>query len=216
MTCSISPTKMAWTSRGTLFAGTTATIQVTVTSTSYPQGYLQGWVDFNADGDWTDAGEHIISDRVLGTGDYDISFPVPVGANRRKHLCAIPLFVECRAWHRPATHSPVKWKITACWSCRTNRWPTPTAMKCCKTPSTKPLNVLVNDFPSSTRSAGHHGCHAAAAWQRADFRGPTDSAVFTGPRCRQSTRRRVHLHDQRRDGRHVHGRASPCSCVPRS
>ena len=63
-----------------MFAGTTATIEVTITSTSYPHGFLQGWIDFNADGDWTDAGEHVIADRLLGTGVYDISFAVPAAA----------------------------------------------------------------------------------------------------------------------------------------
>ncbi|NLX55607.1 MAG: S8 family serine peptidase [Planctomycetaceae bacterium] len=63
-----------------LYAGTTATLGVTVTSTSYPQGFLQGWIDFNQDGDWTDAGEHVICDRVLGTGVYQIPITVPSNA----------------------------------------------------------------------------------------------------------------------------------------
>ncbi len=63
-----------------LYAGKMASIEVTITSSAYPAGYLQGWIDFNGDGDWSDAGEHIISDRLLGTGTYTISFPVPASA----------------------------------------------------------------------------------------------------------------------------------------
>ena len=43
----------------------------------------------------------------------------------------------------------MKWKTTACWSCRTNRWRTRTASKCRKA-IIELLHVLANDFASST------------------------------------------------------------------
>ena len=51
-------------------------IQVTVTGT----GYLQGWIDFNADGDWSDAGEQIINNMSVTTGVYNLGSIVPPNA----------------------------------------------------------------------------------------------------------------------------------------
>jgi hypothetical protein len=55
-------------------------VRVSVTNTTSVTGYLQGWVDFNGDGDFLDAGEQIITNRALGTGSFDISFTAPAGA----------------------------------------------------------------------------------------------------------------------------------------
>lgn len=63
-----------------LFAGKANTIRVTVSTGAYSAGVLQGWIDFNADGDWTDAGEQVIRDLALGEGVHDVSIAVPVGA----------------------------------------------------------------------------------------------------------------------------------------
>ena len=57
-------------------AGIATTIEVTVTGS----GVLEGWIDFNADGDWTDPGEQIIP--------IDQSSPF---AARRDELCPIDL-----------------------------------------------------------------------------------------------------------------------------
>ena len=65
---------------GNFYAGTTGTISVTVTATSRPSGYLQGWLDFNDDGDWLDAGEQIVVDRLLGSGTYSLNFAIPADA----------------------------------------------------------------------------------------------------------------------------------------
>lgn len=54
--------------------GETVELPVTV-STS---GYLQAWVDFNADFDWSDAGEHVFSNRLLSAGRNDPSFHIPL------------------------------------------------------------------------------------------------------------------------------------------
>ena len=61
----------------TVFQGTTASIDVTVQTSGYQDGYLQGWIDFNADGDWSDAGEQVISDERLGEGTHTLSFDIP-------------------------------------------------------------------------------------------------------------------------------------------
>jgi uncharacterized repeat protein (TIGR01451 family) len=43
-------------------------------------GLLNAWVDFNADGDWDDAGEQIFTDETLVAGSNSLTFAVPVGA----------------------------------------------------------------------------------------------------------------------------------------
>ncbi len=57
-----------------------ATVRVGVRSTGFSAGVLQGWVDFNRDGDFLDAGEQIIKDLSLATGIHDIQFVVPQNA----------------------------------------------------------------------------------------------------------------------------------------
>ncbi|MFM9962910.1 MAG: GEVED domain-containing protein, partial [Planctomycetaceae bacterium] len=42
-------------------------------------GRLQGWIDFNRDGDWNDEGEQIVTNHALVEGSNVISFVVPVG-----------------------------------------------------------------------------------------------------------------------------------------
>lgn len=43
-------------------------------------GTLNGWIDFNADGDWMDSGEQVFIDRSLAAGINGISFDVPADA----------------------------------------------------------------------------------------------------------------------------------------
>ncbi len=43
-------------------------------------GRLQGWIDFNADGDWDDAGEQILRDNLVQSGMNSLSFLVPATA----------------------------------------------------------------------------------------------------------------------------------------
>lgn len=57
------------------------TVEVTVSANgTLPGGYLQGWIDFNGDGDWDDPGEQIFADEYLTDGTYELSFAVPQGA----------------------------------------------------------------------------------------------------------------------------------------
>ena len=44
-------------------------------------GLLDAWIDFNADGDWSDAGEQIFTSQVLAAGVNNLNFTVPIGAS---------------------------------------------------------------------------------------------------------------------------------------
>lgn len=56
-----------------LAAGSPARIEVTATE----DGLLDAWVDFNADGDWADAGEQIFTSVDLTAGGNSLTFTVP-------------------------------------------------------------------------------------------------------------------------------------------
>lgn len=60
----------------TLVAGTNATLDVVAGSLG---GKLDAWIDFNADGDWNDAGEQIFTSQpvVAGTNSLSIAVPQP-------------------------------------------------------------------------------------------------------------------------------------------
>ena len=53
-----------------------AAVQVTASA----NGLLNAWVDFNADGDWADAGEQIFTDQSLVAGVNNLIFTVPASA----------------------------------------------------------------------------------------------------------------------------------------
>ncbi len=54
--------------------------QTTVDVTASQAGLLDAWVDFNIDGDWSDAGEQVFSGAALAAGLNQLSFSVPVNA----------------------------------------------------------------------------------------------------------------------------------------
>lgn len=60
----------------TFFAGQNASIQVTASVA----GRLNGWIDFNGDGDWGDAGEQVFTDTVLAAGVNNLTVSVPLSA----------------------------------------------------------------------------------------------------------------------------------------
>ena len=62
---------------GDLITGQSLTITVTA---SVAQAYLQGWIDFNCDGDWYDLGEHVIINHVTTAGPNTFTIPVPASA----------------------------------------------------------------------------------------------------------------------------------------
>jgi len=68
-----------------LVRGAVASVQVKVNVPTDQQGFINAWIDFNADGDFSDAplGEHFIVDQaVAGTGgEQTFSFNVPVPAS---------------------------------------------------------------------------------------------------------------------------------------
>ncbi|TET40931.1 MAG: PKD domain-containing protein, partial [Dehalococcoidia bacterium] len=59
-----------------LIKGQSADVAVTASDA----GYLDAWVDFNADGDWGDGGEQIFISESLSAGPNDLSFDVPFSA----------------------------------------------------------------------------------------------------------------------------------------
>ncbi|QDS93136.1 Dockerin type I repeat protein [Roseimaritima multifibrata] len=58
----------------------TATLQITATNTTGQPGYLQAWIDFNGNGSFDDAGEHVIVDQNLANGLNEIDIAVPADA----------------------------------------------------------------------------------------------------------------------------------------
>jgi subtilisin family serine protease len=61
--------------------GGVARIQADVRVPAFTQpGYLHGWMDFNADGDFSDPGEKIVQGARLGTGVYTFNVNVPATA----------------------------------------------------------------------------------------------------------------------------------------
>ncbi|MGI9466538.1 MAG: Ig-like domain-containing protein [Rubripirellula sp.] len=67
-----------------LSPGDTSNFEVTITNTTGSTAYLQGFLDFNQDGDFDDAGEKFLSNRAVNNGVtnviYSVAVPVPSGA----------------------------------------------------------------------------------------------------------------------------------------
>ena len=59
-----------------LIAGTMASLDVVASA----GGLLSAWVDFNADGDWSDPGEQVFQDLAVSAGTNTLSFMVPADA----------------------------------------------------------------------------------------------------------------------------------------
>lgn len=64
----------------TIAPGGTGTIDIVVASGAYSPGRVNAWIDFSGDGDWSDAGEHVVVDSRMGTGSKTFSFSVPSSA----------------------------------------------------------------------------------------------------------------------------------------
>ncbi len=60
--------------------GFTSQIEVTVETGNLAPGFLQAWIDFNGDGDWSDPNEQIFTNRYLGAGTYSLDVSVPANA----------------------------------------------------------------------------------------------------------------------------------------
>ncbi len=70
--------------------GGTASVRVTASQA----GRLDAWVDFNADGDWDDSGEHIFTSLLLTAGANILTFPVPSTANQGQTFARFRLSQE--------------------------------------------------------------------------------------------------------------------------
>lgn len=66
---------------GALVAGQTATVEVTVFLNGFQNAWLHGWIDFDRDGTWTQANEHVFQARAVTPGLNVINFQVPAAAN---------------------------------------------------------------------------------------------------------------------------------------
>ncbi len=55
-------------------------VPVTVTASVPATAVLNGWVDFNQDGDWDDAGEQVFINQAVSNGPNSLSIPVPAEA----------------------------------------------------------------------------------------------------------------------------------------
>ncbi|MCA9023731.1 MAG: exo-alpha-sialidase [Planctomycetaceae bacterium] len=63
---------------GALETGTN--VPVTVTAAVPGAAFLNGWVDFNRDGDWDDAGEQVFVNQAVSNGVNNLTIPIPAGA----------------------------------------------------------------------------------------------------------------------------------------
>ena len=61
-----------------LAPGDTANFDVTITNTTGSTAYLQGFIDFNQDGDFDDAGEKFLSNRQINSGVTNVIYPITV------------------------------------------------------------------------------------------------------------------------------------------
>ena len=64
-----------------LFSGGIGTMDVVISTNGHSPGRLQGFVDFNNDGDWDDLGEQIVTNQKLTAGTHSLSFPIPATAS---------------------------------------------------------------------------------------------------------------------------------------
>jgi len=62
---------------GGLGPGKSATVTVTVSTGANAPGMLQGWIDYNRDGDWADAGEQVFTNLALAAGTHVLTINVP-------------------------------------------------------------------------------------------------------------------------------------------
>jgi hypothetical protein len=56
-------------------------VDTSITVTASAPGLLDGWIDFNADGDWNDPGEHVFTNEVFAEGSLTQTFLVRVPAS---------------------------------------------------------------------------------------------------------------------------------------
>jgi hypothetical protein len=63
-----------------LIPGVSAAIRVDLVTPPGVQGYLNAWIDYNRNGNWSDPGEHFIIDQAYSSGTNFIGFFVPPGA----------------------------------------------------------------------------------------------------------------------------------------
>lgn len=63
----------------TTILATSVTTTSSLSVTASADGKLDGWIDFNQDGDWNDFGEHVINDVAVSAGENVVPITVPAG-----------------------------------------------------------------------------------------------------------------------------------------
>ena len=101
-----------------MIQGQTVTIPFVVHNTTGQQAYLNAWIDFNGDGQWSD------SEQIAGTPNswmtwnfYKVSngvnyltFTVPADADARADVRPVPLEHARRRCRPPAARRTARWK----------------------------------------------------------------------------------------------------------
>ena len=67
---------------GPFIPGLTTSVTVTLNNTAgLTSAFLDGWIDWNADGDWTDPGEQVFTSQILGPASGSTNFNIAVPLN---------------------------------------------------------------------------------------------------------------------------------------
>ena len=182
--------------------GAPATFEVTVTNTTGSPAYLQAFMDFNRDGDFTDPGEQFVSRRLVPSGTVGtltgtVDRHRSRGVTGRQHLRTVPAQPDDRIWDQPVSHRPVKSKTSRSRSSYVPKSPTMTSSPSRETHSSNQLDVLANDFQTvdnqltienlnTTGTAGRWSfCRRSE--NRSSTRRPTDSSAAMPSATRSST-----------------------------
>ena len=134
---------------GPMFAGSNASVQVIVSTGPYPEGNLQAWIDFNGDGDWNDAGEQIAKDLMLGEGTHTLHFAVPVDVAVGQSFARFRYGFE-RGMGPTGTARAGEVEDHAVLLLKDEPVANPDDFEVLQDSSNVILDVLANDFPSST------------------------------------------------------------------
>ena len=100
---------------GNLRPGKPSTVVITATGA----GFVELWIDYNADGDWADANEQVLNTAPVVAGPNAFTFNVPLGAAQSTVTYARVRFSSVGGLpFSPAPRSMVKWRTTrsSCWT----------------------------------------------------------------------------------------------------
>ena len=138
-----------------LSPGKASTVTVTVSLGTNGPGMLQGWIDFNRDGDWADTGEQVFKNQTLAAGVHSLTVNVPSTAIPGTTFARFRYGYE-KICPTSAPRTPARWRTIGWTSCPTSptRWTTSTPSS--RTAGTTPSTCWPTTFPARTglRSCG--------------------------------------------------------------